>query len=115
MSMKKARKRVARGAALLDAKRPGWRDQINLKDLSLSSCTNCIIGQTFGPEYEADEANFGLGDPFGHGVQVLDLEDGEAYRLVPRHGFDTDDHGTVTYAELNRAWRELLAPVEGVA
>ncbi len=39
---------VAIGAALLDAKKPGWRDLVNLDLLDIGSCTQCILGQIFG-------------------------------------------------------------------
>jgi hypothetical protein len=38
---------VARGAALLDEKRPGWFSEINLADLSLDNASRCVLGQLF--------------------------------------------------------------------
>lgn len=39
--------RVARGAKLLDEKRPGWWRTITLKDLDLQDPNQCALGQTF--------------------------------------------------------------------
>ena len=42
------RTRVARGAALLDAERPGWADQIGADTLAMESCDQCVLGQLYG-------------------------------------------------------------------
>lgn len=42
------RERVERGAALLDAKEPGWRDRISPAELDIHSCSACVVGQVFG-------------------------------------------------------------------
>lgn len=39
--------RVALGAAWLDEKRPGWRDQISLTELRMEQCAKCVLGQVF--------------------------------------------------------------------
>jgi len=39
--------RVARGAALLDERMPGWDQRINLDRLDLHSPCRCILGQIF--------------------------------------------------------------------
>lgn len=40
--------RVARGAALLDLKVPGWAGRINLHTLDMDHCYLCVLGQLFG-------------------------------------------------------------------
>lgn len=40
--------RVARGVEFLDADSPGWRDQINLKTLNVSTGEKCVLGQVYG-------------------------------------------------------------------
>lgn len=40
--------RVARGAALLDEKRPGWLGEISLDRLAMLSGTECALGQLYG-------------------------------------------------------------------
>lgn len=37
--------RVAHGAAFLDEHRPGWHTAIDLEQLSLETCTDCILAQ----------------------------------------------------------------------
>lgn len=39
--------RVARGAAWLDEKYPGWWAKIDLSTLDLSRCTQCVLGQVY--------------------------------------------------------------------
>lgn len=39
--------RVARGAALLDERVPGWETKINVRELRLGSCVHCVLGQLF--------------------------------------------------------------------
>lgn len=41
-------KEVAAGIALLDAKRPGWREKIDLKKLRQMSGRSCVLGQLYG-------------------------------------------------------------------
>jgi len=36
---------VARGAALLDERLPGWADQIDIDSLKMSDDCNCVLGQ----------------------------------------------------------------------
>lgn len=42
---KEARKRVARGARLLDKVVPHWFKLIDIQELSMSSCADCVCGQ----------------------------------------------------------------------
>lgn len=39
--------RVARGAAWLDEKYPGWFNKIDLSILDLADCTQCVLGQVY--------------------------------------------------------------------
>lgn len=50
---------VARGATLLDEKRPGWAGQVSKDRLAMVSCTKCVLGQIYGD--------------FGLGLSALDL------------------------------------------
>jgi len=40
--------RVGNGMALLDAKRPGWYKEVDLKTLNIDSCDKCVLGQLYG-------------------------------------------------------------------
>lgn len=45
--MSDIKERVARGAAWLDEKYPGWFLKIDLGTLDLSRCTQCVLGQVY--------------------------------------------------------------------
>ncbi len=79
--------RVARGAALLDEKIPGWDKRIDLKTLNLGSCTECIVGQTRFYEVGYDSA---------YGFDII-FEDERRGPAAPH-----------LYDDLTAAWRELI-------
>ena len=62
MAMTTSEKVVAKGAALLDDKVPGWWKVINLQKLDINDCHTCMLGQLFGYEVETalGAALFGL-------------------------------------------------------
>jgi hypothetical protein len=80
-------KAVDAGAALLDERLPGWRDEIHPASLDLEQCEQCVLGQLFG-EYE-------------RGRMLLGLSRSRAMGL----GFTR--RGT-TWERLTAAWREVL-------
>lgn len=90
--------RVERGAQLLDEKRPGWWQEIDLRRLDIDSPCNCIAGQ--------------LGGSTGAGgylavIRSLDLTGTEEVRC----GFEADDDYdwlADEYAALTDAWRTLI-------
>lgn len=43
-----AKQRVDNGVMVLDAVRPGWRQDIDVEALNLSSYVACVLGQIFG-------------------------------------------------------------------
>jgi hypothetical protein len=100
--------RVAKGAALLDEKRPGWDAAIDLAVLDLESCRLCVIGQLFGAAYEMAWAgrwpDGGWLGPFSYGVDALGL--GPSLRAEFAHGFDGRSG---EYADLTAEWRRLIA------
>ena len=88
--------RVARGAALLNEKLPGWDERIDLAGLELSSCYRCVLGQLFarspGPETGSELS------PYGLGIWALDLRGSGA-----DYGFDGPDTDA-----LNAEWRKVI-------
>lgn len=92
--------RVQRGADLLDEKRPGWWQEINLGRLDIGSSCNCVGGQLSG----------GLCS-FIATMESLDL-DANAEDEFVRYGFEADgnDHATIEadYAGLTAAWHDLI-------
>jgi hypothetical protein len=100
MTKDEARERVARGAALLDQKRPGWEHQIDTGKLDLSQSCFCVLGQVCGNYYhvvrDADWRHlFGRSD--------LRLRVAEATALGFRH---TGRSGT---REGGRRWKTIQA------
>jgi hypothetical protein len=85
------KKRVARGAALLDEKSPGWHLKIYPSVLKMSSCFNCVLGQACG----------GFGPEAFDGLGIEYPEDAVPY------GFDFDPKSNNSYHEytaLREAW-----------
>lgn len=80
--------RVARGAALLDEVRPGWRAEVDATSLDLSSPGRCILGQLYGL--------------CSQGVRAIGLNwhNGTS---VPDHGFDRVEENQ-EYGPLTEAW-----------
>ena len=86
------RQRVERGAALLDAKQPGWAPRIDLVALDMSSGLTCVLGQLYAGGYDTGVEALGLG-----------LND-------PTYGFveHTTTAWGVDYARLLPLWREAI-------
>jgi len=91
--------RVARGAALLDGKLPGWAERIDLAELELSSCYRCVLGQLFASAAAARGTGW---HGYDIGLQALDVDDDGPY------GFDRTDIDQ-TWAELTAEWRRTIA------
>ena len=53
LSIEQAKERVERGARLLDKRKPGWQDRIDLARLSVASADFCILGQLYAGHYTA--------------------------------------------------------------
>lgn len=129
---RQARVVVRRGAALLDAKLPGWWDQLELEAFNISASSSCVIGQLARYDmeafYHAAQREVGSGD-YDWGLTVLSGKAVPAYphgtssdspvrreydaALLARHewaeayGFqDSDD---VRYAALQEAWIAEIA------
>lgn len=90
MTVQEAQERVARGAALLDAKRPGWAEKIDIGNLDMPRCDRCILGQVFGDYVKAinDDADlfgswrcFAL-DPNVEYAEIRDAAWSEGYRVL---------------------------------
>jgi hypothetical protein len=87
--------RVARGAALLDEKQPGWWQRIYPDIIDIDSCERCVLGQV----YEAEDGNdYG----YSTGLTALGIDLGGPEH---DHGFDCDWD---EQEDLTAAWRELI-------
>jgi hypothetical protein len=95
--------RVERGAALMDEKRPGWLDVIDLGRLDIAVTCDCITGQQpggftrvmndLGIGHSAEAASYG----FGAYAPDPDLPELEYGRIVAEE-----------YDALTGAWRGLI-------
>lgn len=116
--------RARRGAELLDQVAPRWFNHIDIAELSMESCTRCIIGQLtlmtdlLGPPPRPGElidyATYSMGlqrlnDVTKYGLDLLD-EYGDI-----EHGFNNDDYDendhyleedviAQNWLDLGRAW-----------
>lgn len=86
--------RVAKGAALLDEKRPGWdRELPRLSRLSIANAEQCILGQLYGYFYSGVH-------PLG---LVLSETDDYGFSGVGYFAEERKDN-----ARLTRAWKSLI-------
>lgn len=83
---------VQKGAALLDEKKPGWKQAINLSTLNLNRPERCVLGQVYGHYYNGREE---LG---------LDIFGAESY------GFDIPIKDIVPgiYDSLTETWKSVI-------
>jgi hypothetical protein len=95
--------RVARGAALLDEREPGWWQRIDLSKLDLASTCRCVLGQL----------NTDRDGPYPRWSDILDRF-GVQLRNEFSHGFNVGGEGTeAKFANLTAAWRELIEERRG--
>lgn len=98
--------RIARGAALLDEKMPGWIDKQDLIFLNMASGCHCVLGQC-GGEYHKIVTRL-----WQQSCDVMELE-----KLSCAHGFNIafDESNGLSekhvkdYQELTDAWKLLIA------
>ncbi len=97
-----AKERVQNGAQWLDETEPGWEDRIDTARLHLANGTKCILGQLFNTE----------GGYYG----VIRNENYPeiTHRTAPDLGFtrfedETGEIEGLTFADLDEAWRDLVA------
>ena len=100
------KERVTYGAALLDEKKPGWREKIDLEILAISSCRYCVLGQIY--------------HEFISGMVLLDLDrDGlEEHGFIwhPRSSegcFVTSYELESEIVRLDEAWKEEILNERG--
>jgi hypothetical protein len=91
--------RVARGAALLDEREPGWWQRIDLDRLDLGSPCRCVLGQLITDKDP---------QPPSLWIEILGWF-GIRSRSDVSHGFNTYGPGTdAQYRHLTAAWRNLI-------
>lgn len=101
--------RVAKGAALLDEKKPGWVDLIDLDKLNVQSSYACVTAQLSGSDdYYTGMQQLGLthgdgGTYVAHGFNAESEDWAEESADAPE-GYDQDE----AYDTLNTLWRGLI-------
>jgi hypothetical protein len=103
-----AEERVAKGAALMDEKVPGWAEKVDKSRLNISSCADCILGQTFVASFPSLHPQFGYYDA----TEFLGLHG----RMDADCGFRSLSMFDAENRELNAAWlAEIDRRVKGSA
>jgi hypothetical protein len=90
--------RVARGAALLDEREPGWWQRIDLETLDLGAPCHCVLGQ-LATDLEDPTSWLVILDRFD--LTWVDDSDKQL-------GFNALTSSDRSYANLTAAWRELI-------
>jgi hypothetical protein len=80
---------IARGMVYLDKKCPGWTDRINLSELDLPNCNDCVLGQ--------------LGVSYGHFRRDHNLGETDARS----YGFDMGSY-VGCWATLTDEWKAAI-------
>lgn len=85
LTEREAKRRVKRGAKVLDRERPGWFKQatVKLSKLDLSSSCKCVLGQVF-----EDDATGSEYDGYDAGLRLIAVQ-ADPYNWAEMHGFDT--------------------------
>lgn len=119
MTQLTAHELVARGAALLDSKLPGWADQIDLDALKLDDACACVLGQIGQKQYNLDRLSWDSNDgrapsfvAFGNMIWGLNLSNhGQDYGFDATPNADSDaELWLVSYGDLQDAWKgEIVA------
>jgi hypothetical protein len=82
----RARRCVERGAAWLDAARPGWRRRVSAERLRMGDPARCVLGQVFAAPGQSG---------FARGLEALAADAGVAARdlgaLAAWYGFELPD------------------------
>lgn len=104
MSDSTAAERVAKGAAFLDERQPGWRDHIEIMRLDMRSGCDCVLGQL---DDRKTEAGWGLT------LDRFDLTRATSAALgfdLPEWRMQSTDERAAEWDELEREWlREIQA------
>lgn len=123
LSDDRIRRRVKRGMKTLDAFMPDWHERVNLNELAMHSCIQCILGQLFGSYHHAPDMElFKLTtwSSLMRGERCIangfDVEIGipRLFRLVYEVGGAERSRTLIEeeYAKLGRIWtEEILARV----
>src|SRR5688572_15387979 len=91
------KEQIQNGIKLLNEKVPNWRNVINLEELDLYSCTNCVLGQVYGGYRSGlHELNLSKKSSEHYGFRVSDVDNID-------HSYATD------YEQLTQEWLKELS------
>jgi hypothetical protein len=95
-------RKVAQGAALLDAEVPGWAQRIDLPSLSMRDGSHCVLGQLFGDYFNGTST---LGIKYQWQQKV---SHGFTIDLPARLGRTMDRDIDREFRLLTSAWKSLI-------
>lgn len=103
---------IARGAELLDRYvRGDWRSRLNTASLEMGSCSDCVVGQLFGPTVDGGEYTGALrlmGAPSDIRLRAIWASD-HGFDALPEDGRIRSHGNKIDYDGLREAWLEYLA------
>ena len=88
-------RRSHEGAALLDKRLPKWHRRINMEQLDIGGCKDCILGQLFSR--------------YDNGLQALNITNQEAITLGVYAGIRKRRKREQRYIILTSEWRARIA------
>lgn len=94
--MRRFEERVSRGVALLDERKPNWRELIDTKKLDMTCQYNCILGQVYRSYMQGLSALFTVNLSFDHACN-------HGFHLPV--GSDRDNDG---FDELAEEWKRHI-------
>jgi len=104
---------IARGIAVLNERRPSWRELIDMEQLDVISVMTCPVGQAYEITSNLTEAGrawdaalVDLGAPRYDTIRGF-YADSPTRAWAIDHGFETDG-GYTAYEELTDEWRRAL-------
>jgi hypothetical protein len=95
--------RVARGAALLDARAPGWAERVKLDALEMVSPCLCVLGQLFAAPPAPVER-----DGYWIGLERLGIPAHPVNRPAA-YGFAEENPDSGAYLALTDEWERVIA------
>ena len=87
------KRRVNRGAQLLDEKSPGWYKDVNLTTLRMERPRYCVLGQLY--------------KSYGSGMDAL-FPVFEEYDDEFHYGFNVDSRFMLVYNHLTKHWKKAI-------
>ena len=102
----KAADRVALGVKYLDDEYPGWRSLIDIESFSLSSTSNCVLGQVLGSYYDHE---LPIGQIYRYGFDICCWPEEQAEYGIDAEPYSVDNGGREQYDDLQAEWLKVFA------